>query len=110
MELDENMYELDKKVIQIVKDNISLYGQYLTMEVVNEYSIRLNFTQREGTPKDFILGMKALIYNMKKLGVIVDSAIRIAEQEDEDVGRYGFLVLVFNPPFQNAHFLVHSVS
>ena len=54
--------------------------------------------------------MKATIFNFKKLGVIVDSAIRIAENEDENLGRYGFLVLVFNPPFQKAHFLTYSVS
>ena len=63
---EKRCMNLDKKILEIIKDKINLYGKYLTMEVVNEYSIRLNFIQKEGTPKRFYNGYESNYFQFQE--------------------------------------------
>ena len=109
MENHERQVELDKKVMLGVRRVLNTYGSYLNTEMVNDVSFRINYIQQQGGYKDLFTDLKEVITKFKYLGILGDGAIRLANEESQ-VGRYGFVFLMFNPPFSNQYFQSYSVS
>ena len=106
---EENKYiEHEVNIMKIISKYIKPYGTVLSSEPINDVTIRINFIQRD-KDESWLQALDNHLKLYRDAGIIAGAQFKYAAEWTDDV-RFGALILIFNPVWQQKYLTTFIAS